>query len=112
MTETNGQNGQETKGPNRVKELHDQFVKNGGKVPPDAEVKRLVANYKKAHSARVAAQTAFEAAKKAESETVEAIILAVGKGRIKIAGKVLIPMSKGDSVYFRTEGGGEVRDLG
>jgi len=108
---TNGQS-DETKGPNMVQQLHEQWEKNGGKQPAEAIVKALVKTYKEAQKARDAAEDAFTAAKHKESQAVQAIILNCGKGRVKIAGKVLIPMSKGDSVYFRSEGGGEVRDLG
>jgi oligoendopeptidase F len=108
---TNGQS-TENKGPNMVQQLHEQWEKNGSKQPPEAVVKALVKTYKEAQKARDAAEEAFNAAKHKESQAVQAIILNCGKGRVKIGGKVLIPMSKGDSVYFRSEGGGEVRDLG
>lgn len=102
----------ETKGPNMVQQLHEQWEKNGGKQPAEVITKGLVKAYKEAQKARDAAEDAFLAAKHKESQAVQAIILACGKGRVKIGGRVLIPMSKGDSVYFRSEGGGEVRDLG
>lgn len=109
---TNGQAAAAVEAPNMVKQLHDQWLKSGGKQPAEAITKSLVKTFKEAKKARDTAEEAFIAAKHKESQAVQAIILNCGKGRVKIGGTVLIPMSKGDSVYFRSEGGGEVRDLG
>ena len=97
---------------NRVDELHALFLKNGGKAPPAVQNKKLVDEYLKAKKAKAAAKAMVEKAQKEESLAVEAIILANGKGRLKIAGAVCIPMTKGDTVFFRGEGSGEVKEIG
>lgn len=99
-------------GPNRLAEAHAAFIKAGGKPADGKTTKALVDGWKKAAQAKEKAEEAFTAASKAESETVKALILALGKGRLKIAGEVYIPMSRGETFYLRQEGGGEVRDLG
>ena len=105
-------NGEKPKEPNLVQVLHDQWVKAGSKPPPDAVVAKLIKAWKEASKKRDAAEEAFNAAKHEESQTVQAIILAVGKGRLRIGGKNFIPMSKGKSVWLRNESLGEVKDLG
>lgn len=97
---------------NRVDELHALFLKNGGKAPPAVQNKKLVDDYTKAKKAKAAAKKAVEVAQAEESRCVEAIILANGKGRLKIGGAVCIPMTKGDTVFFRGEGSGEVKEIG
>lgn len=108
-TETNGAS--ETK-TNRVEELHALFIKNGGKAPPAVQNKKLVEEYLEAKREKAKAKAMVEKAQKRESAAVEAIILANGKGRLKIGGQVCIPMTKGETVFFRGEGTGEVKDIG
>lgn len=111
MTTPTTENGQASK-TNRVEELHQLFLKNGGKPPPAVQNKKLVDDYLKAKKAKASAKAMVEKAQREESAAVEAIILANGKGRLKIAGQVCIPMTKGDTVFFRGEGTGEVKDIG
>lgn len=101
-----------TETPSLVEQLHQEWLKAGGKPPSTAKNKELVADYLKAKKAKEAAKAAYEKAQAAESETVKAIILANGKGKLRIAGEVCLPMTRGNTVFFRGEGKGEVRDIG
>ena len=112
MTDSKTANGATETKTNKVEDLHALFLKNGGKPPPAVQNQKLVADYLKAKKAKAAAKKAVEEAQAAESKAVEAIILANGKGRLKIGGAACIPMTKGDTVFFRGEGSGEVKEIG
>lgn len=112
MSKENGVAVDETKGPNKVEELHKAWVQNGSKAALPAVNKKLVGEYLAAKKAKEAAQAALRKAQASESAAVEAIILNNGKGRLRIGGEICIPMSRGGTVFFRGEGTGEVRDIG
>jgi len=111
MANSNGQP-EATKEPSKLDVLHDQWKKSGAKVAPDSVNKKLVDTYLKAAKTKDEAEEALAAAVKAQSMAVEAIILANGKKHFKIRGRTQIPMSRGDTVFFRGESTGEVQDLG
>ena len=102
----------ETKGPSIVDQLHEEWKKNGAKPPSSVQNKKLVADYVASMKAKDAAKAAYEKAQAATTEAVKAIILANGKGKLRIAGEVCLPMTRGVTVFFRGEGKGEVRDIG
>lgn len=111
MSTENGTNGQ-VKEKSLLDKLDDQWKASGGKSAPEAINKKLVQKYKETSKAKEAAEEALAAAVKAQSDAVQAIILANGKKHFKIGGKTHIPMSRGNTVFFRGEGSGEVQDLG
>ena len=92
--------------------LNQDFVKNFKGKTSKARTKELVNNFTNATAARVKAETALEAAKKAESEAASALIReACGKSKVTIGGVLYSPMSRGDRVFFRKENG-DALDLG
>ena len=111
MANSNDTNGTEAKAPSLHNVLHAQWVAAGSKTPSKAEGGKLLKGYLEAHQAKKVAELALEEAQNAETAAVTAIILARGKGRLRIAGEVHIPMSRGGTVYFRREGGGEIGEL-
>lgn len=102
----------EKKEPSIVDQLHETWKKNGGKPPAAAVNKKLVAEYLAARKTKEKAKAEYEKCQAAESETVKAIILANGKGKMRINGEVCLPMTRSNTVFFRGEGKGEVRDIG
>lgn len=96
----------------RIEVLHEEWKANGGKPASAAINKNLVADYQRAKKAQDAAKEALSKATAAVSEAAANIIRHNGKGRVRIAGEVHVPMARGETVFFRTEGGGEVKDLG
>ena len=112
-TATNGTPAAAPKGPKnpKLEALHKQYLANGGKPPAAKEAKKLIDAFLKAEKAKHDAEAAVEAAKLAEYAAVEAIILNFGKSRKRIGGEMRIPMEKGDTVFFRGEGKGEIQDL-
>jgi len=117
MSTKNGTATEETK-PSKIQELHAAWVKNGAKDPSEAISKKLVGEYKAALKAKTAAEKALEKARHDLSLSVENLILNHGKGRLRIGGEVCIPMGRLNKVtgietlFFRGEGTGEVKDLG
>jgi len=114
MSESNG-NANVTVEPKSVllNNLHAEFVKNGSKPTDPKTAKRMVDRLKAAKKARDAAEDAFAAAQKEESDAWADIIRARGKGRVEIPGLgVFIPMSRGTTVYGRQEGGSDTPTFG
>jgi hypothetical protein len=109
---TNGNDNKDTKAPALLSLLHEQWEKGGKKKPSTKEEDALLKAWKDAGKVRDAAEAAFRASVKAESDACAAIVKARGKGRLRIAGVTYVPMSRGETVYFRTEGGGEVESFG
>lgn len=100
----------ETKAPSRLTELEVQY--DAMKVKPDAKAqKSAVTVWKNAKLKRATAEQSYESSKVDEAAAVEALILTVGKGRVKIDGTVYVPMSREKTVYLRKEGAGEVHEL-
>lgn len=102
----------ETKAPSVVDQLHEEWKRQGGKPPTSALNKKLVADYTAAKKMKEKARAEFDKCQAAECETVKAIILANGKGKLRIGGEVCLPMTRGNTVFFRGEGKGEVKDIG
>jgi len=100
------------KGPSLVDQLHEEWKKQGAKPPTSALNKKLVADYTAAKKVKEKARAELDKAQAAESAAVKAIILANGKGKLRIGGEVCLPMTRGDTVFFRGEGKGEVKDIG
>lgn len=87
-----------------LKDLHAQWEKGGKKVVDKKQATALMAAWKKASDAREESEQAFAAAQRAESDAVKAIVLARGSAKLKLGdGTVLVPMSRGATVYFRKE---------
>lgn len=101
-----------TKEPSIIDKLHDEWKSAGSKAPSASQSKDDVKAYLNAKKAKEAAKAAYERAQKAESDTVSTLIRHHGKGKMKIAGEVLLPMTRGTTVFLRGEGTGEVKDLG
>jgi hypothetical protein len=112
MANQEASNGSAPKEKTLLDKLHDQWKAAGGNPAPDAVNKKLVENYKKTTKAKEEAEQALKKAAKAQSDAAAAIIVNNGKKHFKIGGKTHIPMSRGDTVFFRGEGSGEVQDLG
>lgn len=107
-TETNGK----TKTPSKLDALHAEFEKTHKGKTPAKRVAELVKAYTAAQAARQTADEKAAAAADVESRAAEAIIRECsGKGRVTIGGVNLMPMSRGDRVFFRREGGNPI-DLG
>lgn len=104
----------ETK-PAVLNDLHQEYLANvkAGKKVDAKSAKDMVTRLKTAKKARDVAEAAFLKAQKEESDAWSDIIRARGKGRVEIPGLgVFIPMSRGQTVYGRQEGGGEVPTFG
>jgi hypothetical protein len=102
----------ETKAPNLVKQAHAAWEAAGKNTPTKKEGAALLKSYLDASQVRKQAEAALEQARADETAAVVAIVRARGKGRLRIAGEVHIPMARGNTAYFRREGGGEVGELG
>ena len=100
------------KAPSLVDQLHEEWKKQGGKPPTSALNKKLVGEYAAAKKTKEKAKSEYERCQAAESEAVKAIILANGKGKLRIGGEICLPMTRGNTVFFRGEGKGEVKDIG
>jgi len=99
--------------PKLLAVLHTKWVDSGSPKPDGKTAKTLVTAWQKAHAAKTAAEAALNAAIAEEVKATSALILARGKGRIKFPdGSQYIPMSKGDTVYLRREGGVDVETFG
>ena len=96
----------------KLNSLHAQWVKNGSVKLSKADGGAMITDYLKVKQARAQAEEAFEAARKAESDAVAAMVVKRGKGRIIIAGEPYVPMARGETVFLRREGGGETDDYG
>lgn len=99
------------KQPSRLDSLNAQFVNAGGKTPAKKVVQELVGAWRKAQEAKKNAEAAVERAAQAESEAAANLIRQVcGKKRIRMPddGVVYVPMCRGETVFLRREGGGDV----
>lgn len=97
---------------NRLQELHAEYISKGGKDgAPIAANKPLLEAYAKAKVSRLKAEKALESAQLHEQDCIAAIIRNNGKGSMRIDGEKLTPMSRGETLFFKTEGSSEVREL-
>jgi hypothetical protein len=87
-----------------LSKYHAEWVASGSKAPTKVEETRLAKAWQTARKARDAAEAAFRAAVRAESDTVANIIRAKGKGRFNMNGTNYMPMSRGETCYLRGEG--------
>lgn len=114
MADTNTTNGTDTSAPksSKLDLLHADFEKNFKGKTTKKRTEELVKNFQTAQTARKTADEKAQAAADAESKAAEAIIReASGKQRVTIGGENLMPMSRGERVFFRREAVGSV-DLG
>lgn len=106
-------NGTESKKPSALDKLHAEWVANGSKKPDAKVAKTLMTSYEAAHKKKLAAEKTFAAAMAEEQEAAKAIIRARGKGRFSGPdGTLYTAMSKGESVFLRVDGGGDVDSFG
>ena len=107
------ENGNETKGPTLLDRLCEQFRRSGGKPPGKQEQKRLLEQWKAARKTREQADAALVRAKEAESAAAASIISQCsGKSRITVDGVTWVPMSRGETAFFRREGSAGTIELG
>ena len=98
--------------PQLLAVLHAAWEADGKKAPNAKEAQTLVKAWEAASVARDKAEKVFTDAQKAESQACAAIVRARGKGRIKIGDATYIPMSRGETCYFRKEGGEPIPAFG
>lgn len=113
MASKNGSNGTEDKGPSKLELLHEEWKRNGSKVPSKAQAKDAVARWKATQAAKAKAEEALAEAHKADAAAAEALVLLCGsKKNLTIDGTDYVPMSRGDRVFLRRVGAQESVDLG
>ena len=100
-----------TDSKNILNVAHDVFLARGGKVDKNS-AKPAIDAWRKAHEAREKAAIALEKAKEAEYMATRKLVETIGKGRHRIDGVVYLTSCRGDSIFLRPEGGGDVTDFG
>lgn len=87
-------------------------LREADKLPDAKATRALASSYIAAEKAKHEAEAQLNAANAKLTACATALIRAIGRGRVELPdGIVRIPTSKGDSVYLRPEGVGEVRKL-
>lgn len=103
----------ETKKPSALDRLHAEWLAGGSKKADPKTAKTLMTAYEAAHKKKVSAEKLYAAALADEQEAATAIIRSRGKGRFKGPdGTMYTAMSKGESVFLRVDGGGELDTFG
>ena len=114
MAKTNGTTpATETPAPagSLLTQVHQEWLDAGKPVPTKKEFTELERAYAEARKTKAAAEKAYNAAAKAESDSVAAIVRACGKGKLKVGGEIVTPMARGESLFMRRESTTEVRDF-
>jgi hypothetical protein len=106
---------EEPKSPTVLSKLHAEFIASGGKAPSKKETLEYIATWRKAQVARKTAEEALAKTMLAES-TAAAVIVRKCSGKANVVmpdDKVTyVPMSRGETVFFRRLGGDEPVELG
>lgn len=96
----------------RLEELNGEFQAQKT-APTKKEQAELVATWKRAVAAQKKAEEALQAAQHTVSQAAADVIRRCsGKKNVKFDGETWVPMSRGDTVFFRRLGSQEVVDLG
>lgn len=85
----------------KVSKLQRLLTAREGKKLTKDEMKSAADKFKAARAARDKAEKAFAAAKAAEQETCEAMIMAYGNAKITIGSDVFEPTCRGESVFYQ-----------